>query len=213
LAAVTAVARVRRIALHALRPWHQIDKIKELAALLRARRCGFALNHAHQANLGNASPDDVKCLHQPGEPVALNLERSAHGFRLGASSQIKRCRSSLRRLFTRRGVTRTDFAGDYRIIHRSSSRCLCRFTLRRVYSGLAQFARIIGRSFGANNWSWWSFLHRRHCSLRVRGPIGLLGFRRPLQQNSGKFGDGLHDVRPSLRLNQGRFIRWMQRPS
>jgi hypothetical protein len=192
LAAVTAVARVRRIALHALRPWHQIDKIKELAALLRARRCGFALNHAHQANLGNASPDDVKCLHQPGEPVAL---------------------SSLRRLFTRRGVTRTDFAGDYRIIHRSSSRCLCRFTLRRVYSGLAQFARIIGRSFGANNWSWWSFLHRRHCSLRVRGPIGLLGFRRPLQQNSGKFGDGLHDVRPSLRLNQGRFIRWMQRPS
>jgi hypothetical protein len=148
LAAVTAVARVRRITLHALRPWRQIDEIKELAALLRARRCGFALNHAHQTNLGNASPDDVKCLHQSGEPVALNLERSAHGFRLGASAQIKRGWSGLRRLFTRRGVARTSFAGGCRIIHRSFSRYLYRFNLHRVGCGRTRFDRIIGRSFG-----------------------------------------------------------------
>jgi hypothetical protein len=184
LATTTAVARVRRIALHTLRPWHQIDNIKEFAALLRARRCSFALNHAHQANLGNASPDDVKCLHQSGEPIALNLQRSAHGFRLGTGSQIKRDRSGFGRLFTRRGVTRTFFTGGCRTIRRSFRRCLCSFTLRSVYGGRTRIDRNIGRSFGASDWSWWRFLNCRRCNLRVRGPVGLLGFRRPLQQNS-----------------------------
>jgi hypothetical protein len=114
----------------------------------------------------------------------LNLQRSAHGFRLGTSSQIKRNRSGFGRLFTRRGVTRTSFTGRCRIIRRSFSRCLCSFTLRSVDGGRTRIDRNIGRSFGASDWSRWRFLNRRRCNLRVRGPVGLLGFRRPLQQNS-----------------------------
>jgi hypothetical protein len=84
----TAVARI--ILLHVLRSWHQVDKVEELAALLRASRCGFALDHAHQANLGHASAHHVERLHQAAKPVALHLESSTHGFRLGAGAQINR---------------------------------------------------------------------------------------------------------------------------
>jgi hypothetical protein len=88
LTTTTAVARISL--LHVLRPWHQVDQVEELAALLRASRGGFALDHAHQANLGHASTYDVERLHQPAKPIALHLECGTHGFRLGTCAQIDR---------------------------------------------------------------------------------------------------------------------------
>jgi hypothetical protein len=104
LTATTAVARIECILLHALRPRHQIDEVEELAALLRARWCGVALDHAHQTNLGHAPAHHVERLHQPAEPIALHLECGAHGFRLWAAAQVNRHRW-LRRL--RFGLART----------------------------------------------------------------------------------------------------------
>jgi hypothetical protein len=74
------------IALHALRPWRQVDEVEELTALLRPCWRGFALDHAHQANLGNTPTHDVERFHQPAEPVALHLKRDAHSFRLGSAA-------------------------------------------------------------------------------------------------------------------------------
>jgi hypothetical protein len=89
LTTTTAVARIRGIL---LRPRHQIDNVEKLTPLLRASRCGFALDHAYQANLGHAPAHHIERLHQSAEPVAFQLESGAHGFRLGPRTQINRRR-------------------------------------------------------------------------------------------------------------------------
>lgn len=46
-AATIPVARIEGILLHVLRPRRQIDEVEEVAALLGARGCSLALDHAH----------------------------------------------------------------------------------------------------------------------------------------------------------------------
>jgi hypothetical protein len=177
------------------------------------------LDHAHQTHLGYAPAHDVERLHQPAEPIALNLERGAHGFGFGSAAQVGR-RGGLGLRF-RTALASATFAG----------RCLCarRGSIRGFFRGRGldrgglctgrSLARICtGRSlarsrFFRDNRRRRGSLRRRGGNLRVLGPVGLLGLCRPLQQNSGKLGDGLHGLRPSLRVNQGRFISQMQRLS
>ena len=58
-----------------------------------------------------------------------------------------------------------------------------------------------------------NLLDRGSGHLRVCLPECTLHLRRPLQQNSGELGDGLHGVRPSLLLNEGWLKPRMQRLS
>jgi hypothetical protein len=168
------------------------------------------LDHAHQTHLGYAPTHDVERLHQPAEPVALNLERGAHGFRLGSAAQVRRRGGlGLRFHVALAGAT---FAGRCLSARRGSIRGF--FPCGSLDCGRLCNGRIFACSrFFRDNRRWRGSLDRRGGNLRVLGPVGLLGLCRPLQQNSGKLGDGLHGLRPSLRVNQGRFISQMQRLS
>jgi hypothetical protein len=203
-----AIARIEGVSLHALRSRSQIDQVEKLAAFLRSRWRGLALDHAHQTNLGHAPADDVERLHQSAEPVALNLKRGTHGFRLGPTAKIRR--RGRFRLRLGPGFTSTAFARRSLGARRGTVRgCLRgdRLTLGDLRRGRAFFS---ARAFDSDRHG--LDLGRRSSCLRVLCPVGPLGLCRPLQQDSGKLGDGLHGVRPSLRVNQGRFSR-MQRPS
>jgi len=208
-----AVTRIVRIPLRALRPRGQIDQVEELAALLRAGRCSFGLDHAHQANLVRTPANDIQCFHESAKPVALELESGSHGFRLGTTTQVDRLGRRGRSVAFSRACIRgfgfdgrgfNLFDGLVRTFLRCHSLGRWRVGTRRLGTG----TRFLLHGGCGHRFRW-----RGLGNWRVFCPIGALGLGRPLQQNSGKLGDGLHGVRPSLRVNQGRFISRLQRLS
>jgi hypothetical protein len=218
-ATAIAIATIGSTPLRALRPRRHFHGVEEFATLLRAVRRSLALENAHQADLPRAPADDIESLHHAREPVALNLQRGAHGLRLGPRSQVER-RDCLRwrgRLLDRDWILGrcgrgTAFRRGSVLAGRSSIRDLAGSNgLRRRLGGIARTpvgawrfrARRAGRSL----------LDLGSGDLWVRGSVGLLRFRRPLHQDSGKLGDGLHGIRPSLLVKQGWFISRVERPS
>jgi hypothetical protein len=194
------VARIKGTLLHVLRPRRQIDEVEELAALLGACRGSLALDHAHQTNLGHAPAHDVERLHQARKPVPLNLESGTHGFRLRPGTQVgRRLGRSISRNFGRNTFACAVFAFARR---RRLTACSRPF---RVFLGSASLDRDRlwdGRSLVHQHAFFdgrcrWGLLGRRSGNLRVLCPVGPLGLCRPLQQDSGELGDGLHGLRPS----------------
>jgi hypothetical protein len=152
------------------------------------------LDDAHQANLGHAPAHDIERLHQAAEPVALNLERGAHGFRLRSAAQVNR-RGGLGLRF-RTTVTGATFAG--RCLSARGSPIRGFFRSGRLDRGRLCAGHVLTRCrFFRSSRRRRGSLDIRGGNLRVLGPVGPLGLCRPLQQNSGKLGNGLHGVRPS----------------
>jgi len=79
---------VERITL-ALLTRHQIDQVKELAALLGALRSSLALHDAHEPHLTGPASHDVESLHQTRETITFELQSSADRLGLGAFAQSR----------------------------------------------------------------------------------------------------------------------------
>ena len=199
------VARIEGILLHVLRPRRQIDEVEELAALLGACGCSLALDHAHQTNLGHAPAHDVERFHQPAESVAFDLEGSTHGFRLGTGTQVGRNDRLGRRLcrsFGRPPLACVAFGRRRRLAACSGTLrgCFCRGFFCRASldrDGLCDGRSLVHQRASFDGRCGWGLLGRRGGNLRVLCPVGPLGLCRPLQQDSGELGDGLHGLRPS----------------
>jgi hypothetical protein len=205
-AALAVVAPVRGLALLALRPGRQIDRVVVLAALLRTLRRGLALEHAHQANVSRATASDVERFHQARQAVALHLHRLAHRLCLGASAQVDRHWG-----LGGWRLGRAAFLRRRRSLGRAFARPFC--DGRFVGGRRTLCFRVAGWRDGvclARLRLLWHGRRRR----RIRGPESPLHLSGPLQQDAGELGNCLHGVRPSSRPSlEGSFDSRMQRLS